>query len=264
MKKRDKILFSVLLVIFLFAAGYFLYYYAVLGKNEEMYEELAEESRITEAPVSAAPTVTEAPQNTPVPTEAPKADIPIDFEKLKKENPDIYAWIQIPGTKVDYPIVQSSSDDAYYLNHTVAGAEGYPGSIYTESLNKKDFSDKNTVIYGHNMKDGTMFGGLDQYVDPSFMNEHGEVIVYTPEHMFTYQVFAAVTYDDRHILKSFDCNEEGQFQAFLDSVMSVQNIASQFSSSAEATVQDRIITLSTCNSNSTQRFLVEAVLTSEI
>ena len=264
MKKRDKILFSVLLLIFLFAAGYFLYYYAVLGKNEEMYEELAEESRITEAPVSATPTITEAPQNTPVPTEAPKAEIPIDFEKLKKENPDIYAWIQIPGTKVDYPIVQSPSDDVYYLNHTVAGVEGYPGSIYTESLNKKDFSDKNTVIYGHNMKDGAMFGGLDQYVDPSFMNEHGEVIVYTPEHMFTYRVFAAVTYDDRHILKSFDCNEEGQFQAFLDSVMSVQNIASQFSSSVEATVQDRIITLSTCNSNSTQRFLVEAVLISEI
>lgn len=266
MKKRDKILFLILLAVFLFAAGYFLYYHVALGKNEEIYDELAKESRITEAPVSPSPTpeAVKKAEDTPTPTEAPKADIPIDFQKLQEENPDIYAWIQIPGTKVDYPILQSSSDDGYYLNHTVEGAEGYPGSIYTESLNKRDFSDKNTVIYGHNMKDGTMFGGLDQYVDPAYMKEHSQVIIYTPEHQYTYQVFAAVTYDDRHILKTYDCNDEAEFGEFLDSLSSMQNIATQFSSEVQATTKDRIITLSTCNSNNVQRFLVEAVLTNEV
>lgn len=254
---------------FLAAGSFGIYDYVVRSDNEKAYEELAEQVKITQTPPlaeepavkpTAEPTVTPAVTTEP---EKPKVEIPIDFEKLKSENPDIYAWIQIPGTEVDYPIVQSPTDDAYYLDHTVTGAKGYPGSIYTESFNSLDFSDKNTVLYGHNMKDGSMFGGLDKYIDISYMNEHSEIIIYTPEHKFTYQVFAAVTYDDRHILKSFDFGEEAGVQAFLDSVMSVEHIASQFSREIEATADDRLLTLSTCNGNSTQRFLVEAVLVNE-
>ena len=84
----------------------------------------------------------------------------LDWESLSKENEDIYAWIYIPGTLVDYPIVQHPTDDSYYLNHNIDGSYGKPGCIYTEKINSKDFTNYNTVIYGHNMKNGDMFANI--------------------------------------------------------------------------------------------------------
>ncbi|MCD8355071.1 MAG: class B sortase [Clostridia bacterium] len=190
-------------------------------------------------------------------------EIPIDFAALQQENPDIYAWIRIPDTEIDYPILQSSTDNSYYLNHTVDHQEGYPGSIYTENLNAKDFSDPNTVIYGHKMRNTTMFGGLYQYQDQSYMQEHSEILIYTPDHIRIYKVFAAVTYDNRHIMYSFDFSDVEQYQAYLDSLKAVRNMATCWDESIDVTVEDRIITLSTCNGNDAQRFLVEAVLVDE-
>ena len=264
MRNKYKILFGVFLIIFLAAGGFCVYYYTVQKQKEQVYEELAEEVKATPTPSPTA-----EPAKTPEATEeattepTPEVVIPIGFAQLQQRNSDIYAWIQIPDTVIDYPILQSAADNTYYLNHTLDKAEGLPGSIYTENINQVDFTDKNTVIYGHNMNDGSMFGGLHQYVDPAYMEAHPDIYIYTPDHIYTYRVFAAVTYDNRHILRSYDCNDEAQFQAFLDSVMSVRNIASHFSSETTATVNDRIITLSTCNSNSEQRFLVEAVLINE-
>ena len=261
------------MVVFVVSAGYCIYYYAAQNQKEQIYKELSEEAKPDETPETV---ITEEPEPTvkqekvkakkkkpKAEKKKQKAEIPVDFAKLQQQNPEIYAWIQIPDTPVDYPILQSASDNEYYLNHTVEGAEGYPGSIYTENINNQEFTDKNTVLYGHNMDDGTMFGGLHQYVDPAYMGQHPEIYVYTPEHKYTYRVFAAVTYDNRHILQTYDCNDDVQFQEFLDSVMSVQNIASQYSTDITASVDDRIITLSTCNGNSDQRFLVEAVLVNE-
>ena len=189
-------------------------------------------------------------------------EIPVDFDRLQQENPDIYAWITIPDTEVDYPILQRY-DASYYLNHTVDGQEGLPGSIYTEALNSKDFTDPNTVIYGHNMRDGSMFGGLKQYMDASYMKEHSQIIIYTPEHRLTYQVFAAVTYNDRHILQSFDFRDDQSYQSFLDSLRQVRNMSSYIDEETAVTTEDRILTLSTCNGNEQERFLVEAVLIDE-
>lgn len=262
MKNKNKILFFICLGVFLCAVGFGLYYWFSIQQREQAYKTLAEESRIT-----ATPTPTEVPAASPTPTEITETpvpiEIPIDFTSLQQQNPDIYGWIQIPDTVIDYPILQSGTDDSYYLDHTVEGVQGYPGSIYTESLNSKDFSDKNTVIYGHNMKDGSMFGGLRKYVDGDYMKDHSEIIVYTPEHKLTYQVFAAVTYDDKHILNTYDFSDPVQYQAYLDSIDNVRNMASYRDPDTTVTPENRIITLSTCNSNDTQRFLVEAVLISE-
>ena len=82
---------------------------------------------------------------------------PIGFYEAQEINSDAYAWIEIKDTNIHYPILQHESDDAYYLNHRIDGVAGYPGSIYTERVNAKDFSDYNTVVYGHNMKNKTMF-----------------------------------------------------------------------------------------------------------
>ena len=91
------------------------------------------------------------------------AIIPVKFGELQSVNPDVYAWITVPGTEIDYPILQHPSDNSYYLMHNIDGSYGYPGCIYTENLNSKDFTDNNTVIYGHNMKNGSMFAQLHKF-----------------------------------------------------------------------------------------------------
>ena len=103
-----------------------------------------------------------------VPEEEKKIDIPVDFDSLQKENPDIYAWITIPDTVIDYPIVQSSEDNAYYLNHSAEKTDSVSGAIYSENYNKKNFDDPITLLYGHNMKDGSMFAGLHKYEEDTY------------------------------------------------------------------------------------------------
>ena len=81
-----------------------------------------------------------------------KVDIPIDFAALKEKNPDVYAWISIPGTAIDYPVLQRENDNTYYLDHTIDHEEKTEGAIFTENYNNTDFEDPNTVIYGHDMR----------------------------------------------------------------------------------------------------------------
>lgn len=248
-KKLRSLLIILLALVAVGGIGYVIYYMTSLEKQEDVYEETREAVK-EEQPVQQE--------------EEPETEIPIDFESLWGMNLDIYAWIEIPGTKVDYPILQSATDDSYYLNHNIDGSEGYPGSIYTESYNGKTFEDFNTVIYGHNMKDDTMFGDLHKYEDSTFMKENSQVIIYTPEKILTYQIFAAVVYDDRHILKTYDFSGEGDRQEFLDSLNTLRDMRSNIDSSVEVGPQDRILTLSTCiGGEDHHRYLVEAVLIDE-
>ena len=117
----------------------------------------------------------------------------VDFSALRKLNGDIYAWIYIPGTEVNYPILQSSEDEAedYYLDHNLDGSSGKPACIYTQKRNSRDFTDPNTVIYGHNMRDGSMFRALHDYQDAEFFASHPMIYIQTPAKKLAYQVFAA-------------------------------------------------------------------------
>ena len=122
-----------------------------------------------------------------VPEEEKKIDIPVDFDSLQKENPDIYAWITIPDTVIDYPIVQSSEDNAYYLNHSAEKTDSVSGAIYSENYNKKNFDDPITLLYGHNMKDGSMFAGLHKYEEDTYFNDHKDLVIYTPDAILKYR-----------------------------------------------------------------------------
>lgn len=243
-------------------AGYIGWYFYSKQDNERIYEKLKEE--VKETPT---PSPTEAPQeeSTPLPTQVPvKEEIPIDFAELQKINADIYAWIRIEGTQIDYPVVQRAGDDTYYLNHTIEGKEGYPGSIYSESVNRKDFSDFNTILYGHNMKDGSMFQNLHNYQDPEYMKSHPTVIVYTPDQVLRYRIFAAVTYNDTHLAYAFDYQTSEGRQAFLDSIQNTRQMSDVIDRETEVTEADRILTLSTCiGGQPEKRLLVEAVLEDE-
>jgi len=261
MQRKNKILFWLFAVIFISAVIFVIFYYQEQQERANIYEKIVNEKQTGEQ-AQETPAPEKSQKEEPDLTNKP-IEIPIDFESLQAEYPDIYAWIRIPDTKVDYPIVQSANNQEYYLNHTIEGDEGLPGSIYTQNLNKKNFSDKNTVIYGHNMKNGTMFGGLHQYMDASYMRAHPIIFIYTSKHIYQYQVFAAVTYDNRHILQSYDFNDDVQYQEYLDSLYDVRNLKTYIDTDVNVTTKNRIITLSTCNGNSEQRFLVEAVLVSE-
>lgn len=267
MKNGRKKSFYVFLIIFLCAVAFGIGYTVKLQLEKKKYEDIAKEAHVTET-VTPTPTTGETtspmPEATAAPTEeAEKPEIPIDFASLQAENSEIYAWIQILDTAIDYPVVQRVGDDSYYLEHTIDGTEGLPGSIYTETQTSMDFSDYNTVIYGHKMKNGTMFGTLTQYADPEYMEAHPEIYIYTPDHIFTYEVFAAVTYDNRHILNSFDFSTTEGRQAYLDSIQSVRNFSTHIREDVQVGTEDHILTLSTCNGNDDQRFLLEAVLKNE-
>jgi len=186
----------------------------------------------------------------------------IDFAALQEVNPDIYAWIYIPGTSVDYPVLQSSNgDDSYYLNTCVDGTPGLPGAIYTEqAYNGKDFTDPVTVVYGHTLDEGVMFDDLHKYSDRAFFDANPYVYIYLPDKALKYQVFAAVAFDDRHILESSSSYWFADvFQSYLDQLRS--SIDGNVNNDVPVTQESTILTLSTCITESpSQRWLVNATL----
>lgn len=190
----------------------------------------------------------------------------VNFEYLWTINEDIYAWITIPGTNIDYPVLQHPTDDTFYLNHNLDGSYGYPSCIYTERLNSKDFSDPNTVIYGHNMKAKTMFAQLHKFESKDFFDANKRVIIYLPDRTLHYQVFAAYVYDDRHLMYSFDFSDEDVFADYLEDIYDIRDMSANIDRETAVTAQDRIITLATCmpgTADADKRLLVQAVLIEE-
>lgn len=196
------------------------------------------------------------------PEEEQTEEIPIDFEELWELNPDVYAWIRIPGTEIDYPILQHESDDSYYLNYNIDGSYGRPGCIYTEKkFNNKEFTDNNTVIYGHNMNNGTMFAQLHKFEDREFFDENREVIIYMPDRVLHYKIFAAHVYDDRHLNYSFDFTDKEVYGEYLESVFAIRDMSANIDTEMAVTAENKIITLSTCvYKQKDKRYLVHAVL----
>lgn len=200
----------------------------------------------------------------PAPQEAdPRVQNPIDFPSLKLENSDIYAWIYIPNTKVNYPILQSASDDFYYLTHNQDKEESVEGALYTEMANATDFSDPVTVVYGHNIQGDLMFSSLHYFENEEFFNENDTLYVYTMGHILTYKIIAAYQYDDRHILNSFDFTNPVVRQSYFDSVLNPESLLKNTRSDTTLGVDDKIIQLSTCMTNyshTNTRYLVTGVL----
>ena len=201
MKKKRSVIYLIItivcLVILVLAIAYILKYYENASEKEAMYESL--QASMAGLPLPS-PAPSAAPTEAPVATATPKPEIPedaallraVDFAALQEDTcADIYAWISIPDTRIDYPVLQHPSDDTYYLNYNLDGSKGYPGCIYTERENSRDFSDFNTVIYGHNMKNGSMFHDLHSYEDESFLPDHPYVYIYTPDRVMRYRIFAA-------------------------------------------------------------------------
>ncbi|MBR3510149.1 MAG: class B sortase [Lachnospiraceae bacterium] len=196
----------------------------------------------------------------------PVPDLEVDIPNLQETvNADIYAWIYIPGTKVNYPVLQHPTDDSYYLNYNLDGSKGYPGCIYSEKkYNSQDFWDANTVLYGHNMKNGTMFGSIHKYEDETFFYENRYIYVYTQERIFAYKIFAAYVHSNEHLLYNNTFDEPDKFMYYFEKVLQERNMNRIFDDEIELTGEEHIITLSTCiNGKPENRFLVQGVLMNE-
>lgn len=197
-----------------------------------------------------------------VETEPQLLENPIDFAGLKNLNEDIYAWIYVPNTGIDLPIFQAppDKDDNYYIHHNVKGEYEYKGSICTQRLNKKDFSDPVTVVYGHHMQDDSMFSNLHYFMDSQFFKDNEYFYIYTPGHILTYRIVSAHEFDERHILNSFDFSNDRVFREYLDFVLAPKTMVANVRENVVLTTQDRIVTLSTCTEGGWARYLLQGVL----
>lgn len=190
----------------------------------------------------------------------------IDIATLKEsENEDIYGWIYIPDTKIDYPVLQHPEDDTYYLNRNIDGSKGYPGCIYSEgTYNNREFADANTVLYGHNMKNGSMFANLHKFEDEEFFTEHPYIYIYTDRKLLVYEIFAAYAHGSEHLLYNYDFSDSVIFRRYFDSVMGERAMNNNFREDVELSGEERILTLSTCIANKPdKRYLVQGVLLNE-
>lgn len=259
MKKKRKgwlVVCIVCLIAAVVCAGLVIGHYVQRRQDAEKNRALTEQVKKTEAPEEST-----QPQET---LSVEYVDIPVDFETACEQNADIYAWITIPGTLVDYPVVQSPTDDAFYLTHGIDGEQNASGCIYSESLNAKDFTDPNTVLYGHNMKNDTMFGSLHSYEDRAFFDENRTIYVYTPTEKLTYQIFAAYPWSSEHLLNVYNTKDPDVFRQYLDSVKSVRGMNAFVDETVAVDETSQILTLSTCIgvNNEDSRYLVQGVLIS--
>lgn len=248
------------LILIAVAAGLYIYQDY---KAKQEYERLQREAQLTMAEIENMEFTGESDgEEAKLPDDIfLDMENPIDFGKLSEINDDIYAWIRIPDTNIDYPIVQRAGDDAYYLRRDIYGEPKVAGSIFTEECNKKDFTDPNTVIYGHNMKNKSMFQNLHLYEDPDFFAGNPFVYIYTPDRVRAYKIFAAYAYDDRHLMHSFDFDDEEVFSRYLEDIRDVRSMTKNVRDDVEVTSSDKIITLETCIKGQTHaRYLVQAVL----
>lgn len=187
----------------------------------------------------------------------------VDFDGLRAQNPDVYSWIYIPDTKVDLPVLQSSEDDNFYLDHDVYKNYSFPGAIYSQSMNKKDYSDRVTVLYGHNMLNGSMFATLYKFADKDFFDSHKYIYIYTPDRRLTYEVVSAYQYDDRHILNSYDFKNDSVFSDWLSSMKNPHSLYGNVRNEVELDLKSKVLILSTCTNSGDGRFLVQGVLVSD-
>ena len=186
----------------------------------------------------------------------------VDIKALQDANPDIFAWITIPGTTIDYPIAQHPKNDEYYLKHDANGLKSNYGCPYIELCDAKSLLEFNTVVYGHNMNNGSMFGGLHKFEDKNFYDKHRQVLVYTADHVFQYEIFAAVLYSDDYIPYCYDDSKDADRLTFIDSLKTKSLKGHKIiSSDVIVNTNSNIITLSTCDKKyRNNRYLVVAVM----
>lgn len=241
--KRDlksTIIFLLALVIFIYAIvrlGMIFWEYA---KGQNTYDKLNKFTSSTDVGKGG-----ELPEN-----------FSVDFEALKKINPDIVGWIRFENMDISYPIVQGTDND-YYLTHSFEKEEIKCGSIFMEAENASDFSDDNTFIYGHNMKDKSMFAKLNQFKDEQIYKENPEFLIYTEDAIYRYSIFSCYVADISWDSFNYQFATEDAYGGWLQTVKN----RSIYDTGVTPQKDQKTVTLMTCTpSGENYRFLVHGAL----
>ena len=252
--RKGKLISNIILVLalgMLAFSGYQLYgIFSEYQKGASEYEAL--EQAVIQ-PIIPSVTQEDLPQK--------ENKFKVDFEALKKINSDVIGWIRFDNPEqISYPIV-AGVDNAKYLTRTFEGKYNAAGTIFADMNNSKLFADRNTFIYGHNMKNGTMFSKLREYKSKQFWEENQYFYIYTPDGMVSkYQIFATCIVKDTSETYTKWYNNDNDF---LDYIKYVQSI-SLYRTDVEVTGTDRMVSLSTCtNVSDDERLVVHAVKVSE-
>ena len=165
-----------------------------------------------------------------------------DLAALREINPDVVGWIRVPDTKIDYPLVQGTDND-FYLKHTWQGNANSVGTIFMDFNSSPDLTDFNTLIYGHNMRSGSMFASLRNYSQQSYFDDHPYIYLLVDNGVFRFEVFSSyrAELDASAYGQSFQQQETRQ--KFLQDALDQSAIETGITPG----IRDRILTLSTCS-----------------
>ncbi len=229
MKKIVKIiLLAVCLGVFCFS-GYKIYQYLHEEKaNKELNNKLIEKAVVENQKTNVLEEDSQAKNELP---------INVDFTALKQENEDIVGWLYSENTQINYPVVQSE-DNNYYLRRLINGEYNIAGSLFMDYRNNSNLEDNNTIIYGHNMENDTMFGTLQEYKSQEYYDNHKVLYYFTQEKNYMIQLFAGYTISVESDIYDLSIIDESKIEE------SIQN--SDFNSDVEVREEDKIMTLSTC------------------
>lgn len=239
-KKEKWILCTILILIFAggIVIGVIQLYrqYHEYSEGEDSYTDLGSYVELPEEP--------EDPPLTPIEgNESRGRKWPyVDFASLQEINPDIVGWIYVEGTDISYPVVQCQ-DNQYYLKHLFSGESNSAGCIFLDCRNASDFSDRHSIIYGHHMKNGSMFSGLTEYKKQEYYDGHPIALLLTPEKNFEIEIFAGYVASVQDEAWEVAFPSDRDFSEWLEKAEE----RSCFISRITPAVTDRIVTLSTCS-----------------
>ena len=172
----------------------------------------------------------------------------IDFESLQAQNPEVVAWLEFPALGLSYPIMHTDNND-YYLHHLWNGQYNASGSLFLAAENES-IDDLYTVVYGHNMADGSMFGLLNRYMEESFCKENGDYFrIYTPEAVWRYDIFTAAQVPKDDVVYTFGYTQGTIYDEFLQTLASY----TLYDTGTEVQPGDTVMTLSTCTARDSVR-----------
>lgn len=156
------------------------------------------------------------------------ADGYVDFDMLREKNPDIFAWLYVPGTDIDMPVLQSHLSDDHYKTHNTMDDEDSAGALYTEMPNLMDMCDFNTIIHGDDLEEEGLFKGLHLFEDADFFKEHEEFYLYLPDNALTYEIFVAYYDEGSDILRRHDYTTYEGCQEHLNEIYGMRSMNRNF------------------------------------
>lgn len=164
------------------------------------------------------------PESTGIAYETAK-DTQIDFTVLKEENQDIFAWIYIPGTAIDCPVLQSEEADDFYEYHNAFGETDDSGAVYIELANLTNMCDFNTVLHGKtDADDSGLFSDLYRFADPDYFKEHEQIYIYLDGNVLTYEVFAAYERENTSLIRTYDFTYLSGCEQFLHDLYTTRDM----------------------------------------